>query len=140
MKTKSVLLIISTLSVLSGSALIIPVYGQNLSRPQTVDSLQHADSNTNNIENIFVVYSTGEDKQDFREYAEQMVRLKQFGRVDICINSPAAKSDFELPENSCDWHEYASYNRSVEAFFPDNKLIPFVPGEYIARKQAIVVI
>jgi hypothetical protein len=77
--------------------------------------------------NIFVVYNAGEEMQEFSVFARQMARLKPYGRVDITINSPALKGDFELPKGSCDWHEYASYNQSVEAFFPDEKLIPFIP-------------
>lgn len=88
--------------------------------------------------NIFVVYSTGEGQQEFREYAKQMARLKPFGRVDICINSPAEKSEYEIPENSCDWHEYASYNRSVAAFFPDTKLVPFFPADFVARNRQLL--
>jgi hypothetical protein len=67
-------------------------------------------------ENTFIVFNTGEGLQYFKELAEQMARLKPYGRVDITINSPALKGDFECPDGSCDWHEYASYNRSVEAF------------------------
>jgi hypothetical protein len=90
-------------------------------------------------ERIFVVYSSAESREEFREYAAQLARLKAFGRVDVCINSPALKSVFELPAGSCDWHEYASYNRSVEAFFPDARLIPFVPEEFInANRQMLL--
>ncbi len=90
-------------------------------------------------ERIFVAYSSAEGKEEFREYARQMARLKAFGRVDVCINSPALKSVFEIPAGSCDWHEYASYNRSVAAFFPDARLKPFVPEEFInANRQMLL--
>jgi len=87
---------------------------------------------------VFVVYNTGEDQQEFKAYAKQMARLKSFGRVDVCINSPALKSDFEIPPNSCDWHEYASYNRSVASFFPDKKLIPFIPAEFVSKNRQLL--
>jgi hypothetical protein len=67
-----------------------------------------------------------------------MARLKPYGRVDITINSPALKGDFECPEGSCDWHEYAAYNRSVEVFFPDKKLLPFIPAGYIAENRKLL--
>jgi hypothetical protein len=89
-------------------------------------------------EKIFIVFNTGEGIQYFRELALQMARLKPFGSVDLTINSPALKGDFECPKGSCDWHEYASYNRSVEAFFPDQKLIPFVPADYIAKNRQLL--
>jgi hypothetical protein len=138
MKAKSDLLILRLAAVLLGSTLIMTVNGQMLPQPETVPSSAKADVQAGNNDNIFVVYSTSEDKQEFREYAEQMARLKKFGRVDICINSPALKSDFELPVKSCDWHEYASYNRSVEAFFPDSMLAPFVPAEYISKNRQML--
>ena len=87
---------------------------------------------------IFVVYNTGEEQQEFKAYAKQLARLKSFGRVDVCINSPALKSDFEIPLNSCDWHEYASYNRSVASFFPDKKLIPFIPAEFVSKNRQLL--
>ena len=89
-------------------------------------------------ENTFIVFNTGEGIQYFRELAAQMARLKPYGRVDITINSPALKGAFECPEGSCDWHEYASYNRSVEAFFPDQKLIPFIPADYVSKNRQLL--
>ena len=114
------------------------INGQKVPPQGQVISSGKADNQANTNTSIFIAYSTSEDKQEFREYAEQMARLKQFGRVDICINSPALKSDFELPVKSCDWHEYASYNRSVEAFFPDSMLIPFVPADYISKNRQML--
>jgi hypothetical protein len=93
---------------------------------------------SSNPSRIFVVYSSAEDREEFREYALQLARLKPFGRVDVCINSPALKSEFELPINSCDWHEYASYNRSVAAFFPDSLLLPFIPEDYINKNREML--
>ena len=89
-------------------------------------------------ENIFIVFNTGEGIHYFKELAEQMARLKPFGRVDITINSPALKGDFECPKGISDWHEYASYNRSVEAFFPDQRLLPFVPADYISKNRQLL--
>ena len=90
------------------------------------------------VQNIFIVFNTGEEMQYFKPFAEQMARLKLYGRVDITINSPALKGDFECPKGSCDWHEYAAYNRSVEAFFPDKKLLPFVPEDYVSKNRQLL--
>ncbi len=87
---------------------------------------------------IFIVYNTGEGQQEFRDYAKVLSRLKPYGRVDICINSPALKSDYEIPPNSCDWHEYASFNRSVAAFFPDNKLAPYFPADLVSKNLQLL--
>jgi hypothetical protein len=90
------------------------------------------------VKRIFIVYSSAEGRDEFRGYAAQMGRLKPFGRVDVCINSPAEKSSFEIPAGSSDWHEYASYDRSVAAFFPDKKLVPFFPEEFISRNREML--
>jgi len=97
-----------------------------------------AQSSKNSENRIFVVYNTGEEQQEFKAYAAQMARLKSFGRVDVCINSPALKSDFEIPRGSCDWHEYASYNRSVAAFFPDKTLISYIPAEFVSKNRQLL--
>ncbi len=122
MKIKT-LLSVSAITVLLCVHSFLKVNGQALVKP----------------DRIFVVYSSAESKEEFRQYAMQLARLKPYGRVDVCINSPALKSEFELPSGSCDWHEYASYNRSVEAFFPDSKLKPFVPETFInANRQMLL--
>jgi hypothetical protein len=90
------------------------------------------------LKRVFIVYSSAEGRNEFREYALQMARLKPFGRVDVCINSPAEKSSFEIPAGSCDWHEYASYDRSVSAFFPDKKLMPFYPENFISGNRQML--
>jgi hypothetical protein len=120
------ILLISALTfVITGSAIIS-------------SNAQDSGKNEKEVKNIFVVYNTGEELQEFKAYTKQMARLKPFGRVDICINSPALKGDFEIPKGSSDWHEYASYNRSVEAFFPDKKLIPFFPDDYITKNRQLL--
>ena len=125
---------LNSLKILLISALTFVIAGSAIISSNAQDS----GKNEKEDKNIFVVYNTGEDMQEFKEYALQMARLKPYGRVDICINSPALKGDFELPANSCEWHEYASYNRSVEAFFPDKKLIPFIPGDYITKNRKLL--
>jgi hypothetical protein len=123
MQTTRRTLIIFTLTVLCNFLAFMSVNGQ----PQPGTE-----------KNIFIVYSTGEGQQEFKDYAKVLARLKPYGRVDVCINSPAVKSDYEIPSNSCDWHEYASYNRSVSAFFPDAKLIPFIPADFVAKNRQLL--
>ena len=67
-------------------------------------SAQEYGGSEKEVKNIFVVFNTGEEMQYFKPFAQQMARLKPFGRVDVTINSPALKGDFECPEGSCDWH------------------------------------
>lgn len=123
MRNNIIIFMIFTVTVLGFCTANNNLYAQNLTRSGDC---------------IFVVYNTGEEPGEFKAYAEQMARLKPFGRVDICINSPALKSDFELPPGSCDWHEYASYNRSVAAFFPDEILTPFIPEEFVIKNRQLL--
>jgi hypothetical protein len=99
---------------------------------------QETTRSNSDVDKIFIIYSTGEELQEFKAYAKLMARLKAFGRVDICINSPALKSTFEIPAGSCDWHEYASYNRSVAVFFPDTKIASFLPEDYVAKNRQLI--
>ncbi len=101
-------------------------------------SAQDQGGSEKEVKNVFIVFNTGEEMQYFRPFAQQMARLKQFGRVDVTINSPALKGEFECPKGSCDWHEYAAYNRSVAAFYPDKKLLPFVPEDYILKNRQLL--
>jgi hypothetical protein len=99
---------------------------------------QDAGSNNADVKKIFIVYNTGEELQEFKAYTKLMARLKPFGRVDICINSPALKSSFEIPAGSCDWHEYASYNRSVASFFPDEKIASILPEDFVIKNRQLL--
>lgn len=102
------------------------------------DPVMNGPAGTDSTQRIFVFYSSAETRDEFREFAVQLARLKQFGRVDVCINCPALKAEFEVPPNSCDWHEYASYNRSVQVFFPDTRLAPFIPEEYVKQNRQML--
>ena len=120
-------------SLINGVLMFMIAFAGNISL-----SAQEYGGSEKEVKNIFVVFNTGEEMQYFMPFAQQMARLKPFGRVDVTINSPALKGDFECPEGSCDWHEYAAYNRSVEAFFPDKKLLPFIPEDYISKNRQLL--
>jgi hypothetical protein len=107
---------------------------ESFSEPVELNQAGAADT----MKRVFIVYSSAESRNEFRDYALQLARLKPFGRVDVCINSPAEKSSFEIPAGSCDWHEYASYDRSVAAFFPDKKLLPFYPENFISANRQLL--
>ena len=88
--------------------------------------------------NIFRSHYPTADVREFEAFARQMARLKPFGSVDVSINSPAEKADFEIPEGGSPWHEYASYNLSVHIFFPDAKLAPFLPVDFVQKNQQLL--
>lgn len=74
--------------------------------------------------------------KEFEAFAKQMVRLKPFGRVDVSINNAAEKADFEILQGGSPWHEYASYNQAVHIFFPDERLAPFLPVDFVKKTSS----
>jgi hypothetical protein len=88
--------------------------------------------------NIFSSHYPTADIQKFEAFAKQMARLKPFGRVDVSINNCAEKADFEIPPGGSPWHEYASYNQAVHIFFPDVKLIPFLPADFVNKNKQLL--
>lgn len=109
---------------LFASILVLMYYGSN--------------GQSKNEKNIFVVSYFPSDIHDFEALAKQIARLEPFGRVDIGINNAAEKADFEVPKNGGNWHEYASYNRSVAVFFPDKKIAPFIPEEFVRKNRELL--
>jgi hypothetical protein len=87
---------------------------------------------------IFVVHSSYRDIEIFKDFSEQIARLKPFGRIDMNINLTAEKADFEMPEGGSPWHEYAAYDRSLSKFFPDEKIAPFVPAELVTKNRELL--
>ncbi len=48
---------------------------------------------------------------------------------------PALDATFDI---GGPWHEYASYNMAVSAFFPDPKIAPFVPADYVKANRQLM--
>ncbi len=87
---------------------------------------------------IFVVNSPIRDLKEFKTFADQLARLKPFGRIDITINYTAEKANFEMPEGGSPWHEYAAYDRGLSKFFPDEKITPFIPEELVKKNRQLL--
>jgi hypothetical protein len=90
------------------------------------------------VGSIFVVHSSYRDMDTFRDFSEQIARLKPFGRIDMYINLTAEKAGFEMPEGGSPWHEYAAYDRSLSKFFPDEKMAPFIPEELVKKNRQLL--
>ena len=95
-------------------------------------------ANKSEGKNIFSIRFPTSDIKEFEVFARQMERLKPYGRVDVSINNPAQRADFEIPEGGSPWHEYASYNLSVHIFFPDERLAPFLPADFVAKNRKLL--
>ncbi len=89
-------------------------------------------------EKVFVIHAPVNDLNEFRELAGQAIRLKPFGRVEINVSNLADKGFHEIPEGRNFWYEYASYNPTPYKFFPDPKIAPFIPAEFVKRNRDLL--
>ena len=89
-------------------------------------------------EKVFVIHAPIRDLDDYRKLAEQAARLKPFGRVELNISSLADKGFHDVPEGRNFWHEYTSYNPTPYKFFPDPKIAPFIPEEFVRKNRELI--
>src|SRR5688500_2101640 len=87
---------------------------------------------------VFIINAPIRNLDEFRKLAKQALRLKPYGRVQINISTLADKSFHEIPEKGSPWHEYASNNPSPFKFFPDPKLVPFIPAEFVKKNRQLL--
>lgn len=87
---------------------------------------------------IFIVYTCVNDLNDFKKLVGQASRLKPYGRVQINIGVLADKGFYEIPKGGSPWHEYASLNPTPYKFFPDPKIAPFIPAEFVRKNRQLL--
>ena len=84
---------------------------------------------------VFIINAPIRDIAEFRKLVIQAVRLKPYGRVEVNISALADKGFHEIPEGNNFWYEYASYNPALFKFFPDPKIAPFIPAEFVKKNR-----
>lgn len=89
-------------------------------------------------EKVFVIHAPIKDLDEFRELAKQATRLKPYGRVEINISTLADKGFHEIPEGRNYWYEYASNNPTPFKFFPDKKIAPFIPADFVKKNRELI--
>lgn len=111
----------------------------------TAQSVKHSDKerevltqHTQNNEKVFVLHAPINNLDEFREFAQQASRLKPYGRVEMNISTLADKSFHEIPEGRNFWYEYASNNPTPYKFFPDDKIAPFIPAEFVKKNRDLI--
>ncbi|MBX2922132.1 MAG: hypothetical protein KF746_08070 [Chitinophagaceae bacterium] len=87
---------------------------------------------------VFIIHTPVNDLDEFRKIARQAATLKPYGKVKINIAALADKSFHEIPAKGSSWHEYASSNPTPFKFFPDAKLAPFIPAEFIKKNRQLM--
>jgi hypothetical protein len=89
-------------------------------------------------EKIFVVHAPIRDLDEYRKLAEQAARLKPYGRVEVNVSSLADKGFHDVPEGRNSWFEYTSYNPTPYKFFPDPKIAPFLPSDFVQKNRELL--
>lgn len=87
---------------------------------------------------VFIIHAPITNLDEFRELARQASRLKPFGRIEVSINNLADKGFHEIPEGRNYWYEYASYNPTPYKFFPDPKIAPFIPADFVKKNREML--
>ncbi len=89
-------------------------------------------------EKVFVIHAPIRNLDDYRKLAEQAARLKPFGRVEMNISTLSDKGFHDVPEGRNFWHEYTSYNPTPYKFFPDPRIAPFIPEEFVRKNRELL--
>ena len=97
-----------------------------------------AEAQQNVEEKIFVVHAPIRDLEAYRKLAEQAARLKPYGKVEVNVSSLADKGFHDVPEGRNSWFEYTSYNPTPYKFFPDPKIAPFIPADFVMKNRELL--
>lgn len=106
-----------------------------------VTKTKNAGSNkfqTEKTERVYVIQAPTTDLEVFREIAKTATKLKPYGKVEINISELADKGFYEIPPGRNFWYEYASYNPTPYKFFPDPKIAPFIPEEFVKKNRGLL--
>lgn len=87
----------------------------------------------------FIFNISVNDLNEFKRFAIIAARLKKYGEVQVSISKPADKAFYEIPAGGNPWSEYASYNATLYKFYPDHRIAPFVPVEYVKKNQELII-
>jgi len=86
----------------------------------------------------FIINTCITDPVEFRELVKATNRLKKFGTVRINVSTLADKSFHEIPAGGNPWNEYASNMAALYKFFPDPKIAPFIPADFVIKNRKLL--
>jgi hypothetical protein len=87
---------------------------------------------------IFIINAPTKTVAEFKALVQQVLLLKPYGKVKVNISTLADKAFHEIPAGGSPWHEYASSNPTPFKFFPDEKLAPFLPADFIKKNRELI--
>ena len=103
------------------------------------DNRKYFDQQTNKPETkTFIINTAINDLNEFTKLVKQVSVLKPYGTVQINIATLADKSFYEIPKGGNAWNEYASNNAPLYKFFPDAKIAPFLPAEFLKKNRQLL--
>jgi hypothetical protein len=89
-------------------------------------------------EKTFVINTCSRDLNEFRKLVNYAAQLKPYGKVQINISTLADNSFYELPKQRSPWFQYACNNATPYKFFPDPKIAPFIPADFVAKNKQLL--
>ena len=98
----------------------------------------HDLQNNNASGHTFIINTCITDLNEFRGLVKAASRLKRFGTVRINVSTLADKGFHEIPKGGNPWNEYASNLAALYKFFPDPKIAPFIPADFILKNRKLL--
>jgi len=109
----------------------LPLWNQDLAQAAQSDKQKEQ-------KRTFIIDNSLSDLDEFRDLVKAARRLKDYGRVQINISTLADKSFHEIPTGGNPWNEYASNNPALYKFFPDPRIAPFVPADFVLKNRELL--
>lgn len=86
----------------------------------------------------FIINVVSSDINNFSKHIQYVTPLKKYGRVQINVGTLADKGFYEIPKSGNPWAEYASNNANLPKFFPDRKIEPFLPADFVKKNRELL--
>lgn len=87
---------------------------------------------------VFIINAPVKSLAEFRVLVRQLEVLRPYGKIQVNVSTLADKSFHEIPQKGSAWHEYASGNPTPFKFFPDARLVPFLPVEFVRKNRVLL--
>ncbi|MBK8882114.1 MAG: hypothetical protein IPN67_06890 [Bacteroidales bacterium] len=111
----------------------------SVDRPGGDEPLKSMNNQNRNVQGqTFIINTCITDLIQFKELVKAASRLKKFGTVRINVSTLADKGFHEIPEGGNPWNEYASNLGALYKFFPDPKIAPFIPADFVLKNRKLL--
>lgn len=108
------------------------------SSPKIKTSVNEETTLLQSANQTFIINTCLTDINKFKSLVQAASRLKKYGEVQINIGTVANKAFYEIPEGGNPWSEYASNFANLYKFYPDEKIAPFIPEEFVKANRELL--